>query len=314
MAGQSLLDTMRPFTNAQAEEAGIHHRELGGTAYRRLLPGVYVSAQVPDTVVVRARAALLLAPEKGFVSHVTAGRLWGATHLKDPRIHLAYHGDVRCRADGVLTHRFRQPFATTHRHGLPVTTPEQTFVHCAVRTDLLDLVALGDRLLKREPVSITSIDGLAGFVQGWNGQGRANALRAIPFIRTQVDSVQETYLRLLIVLAGLPEPTVNLRLNHPDGTLRYRLDLAYAANLLAIEYDGRWHEDPEQTLRDLARRQELAEEGWRIEVVRTDDLYRTPELTLARLSQAMRERDVPVPRRTSDTWRRYFVDHLGTVA
>lgn len=311
MAQRLDLDTLRPFTAAQAREAGLHHRILCSDAYRKMFTGVYIDASVPDTIVVRTRAALLVAPARATVSHATAARLWGATNVKDSRIHLAYTRDVHSRTDGILTHRFKEPFATCHRHGLPVTTPEQTFVHCAVGLDLVDLVALGDRLVKRGPDAVTTVEGLRTYAEMWHRQGGVNARRAAELVRPRVDSVSETFLRLLIVLAGLPEPVVNESLLHPDGSVRYRLDLSYPEQLLAIEYDGHWHETPEQVLHDNARRAELTTEGWRFEVVRSDDLYEAPEQTLERLRCAMRERDVPVPHALSHRWRRYFADHAA---
>lgn len=313
MPGHLLLDTRRPFTHAQADDAGIHDRDLAGPAYRKCFSGVYVAADVPDTVVVRTRAALLVAPSKGTVSHLTAARLWGG-HLRDPRIHLSYTRDVRTRVDGILTHRFLGEFAVCRRHGLPVTTPDQTFVHCAVKLDLIDLVAFGDRLVKRGATALTSVAALDAYAEMWQGQGGANARRAVRFIRPNVDSVPETHLRLLIVLAGLPEPTVDIHVRRVDGTIRYRLDMGYEEHRLAIEYDGRWHEEPDQARADEARRSELADEGWRFEVVRSDDLYERPAVTLLRLAAAMRERDVPTPPRLSDRWHRYFAGHTAIVA
>jgi hypothetical protein len=47
--------------------------------------------------------------------------------------------------------------------------------------------------------------------------------------------------RMLLVLAGLPEPTVNLIIRNPDGSWRMRFDLSYPGLKLIIEYDGRQH-------------------------------------------------------------------------
>ena len=63
----------------------------------------------------------------------------------------------------------------------------------------------------------------------------------------RVDSVPETALRLLMVLAGLPEPAGG----HPypmtpTESIRYRIDLGFEGVRLAIEYDGRWHDTDEQ--------------------------------------------------------------------
>lgn len=307
-----LFENAQPFTIAQAVEAGISKRVLLGPAYRRLRSGVYVSAEVPDSVVLRTRAALLVAPEKGVVSHSTAGRLWGATHLTDPRIHLAYTRDVRGTLDGIKCHRFREPFSVCHRRGLLVTTPDQTFVHCALGLGLLDQVALGDRLVKHGPDAVTSVASLKGFSEMWSGQGGHNARRAADLVRAGVDSVPETHLRLLIVLGGLPEPELDVRLFHDDGTLRRRFELAFRTEQLAIEYDGRWHDAPEQQSLDLARREELGAEGWRFELVRAEDLYDDPEWTLHRLWGAMRDRGIHVPAVLSSRWQRHFSKHLLT--
>ena len=45
----------------------------------------------------------------------------------------------------------------------------------------------------------------------WSGRGAKFAVEgAARYVRNGVDSVHETRLRMLLVLAGLPEPTVNL--------------------------------------------------------------------------------------------------------
>jgi hypothetical protein len=60
------------------------------------------------------------------------------------------------------------------------------------------------------------------------------------------------------VLAGLPEPRVNLIIRGRDGGWLRRYDLAYEHFRLIIEYDGRQHaEDTQQWLTDIFRREEL---------------------------------------------------------
>jgi hypothetical protein len=75
----------------------------------------------------------------------------------------------------------------------------------------------------------------------WSGRGCRVARRAASLAREGVDSPQETRLRLLLVLAGLPEPHVNLIIRGRDGSWRRRYDLAYEQLRLIIEYDGRQH-------------------------------------------------------------------------
>ena len=65
--------------------------------------------------------------------------------------------------------------------------------------------------------------------------------RAAGLARKDVDSPTETRLRLLLVLAGPPEPTVNMILRARDGSWRRRYDLAYEEFWLIIKNDGRQH-------------------------------------------------------------------------
>jgi hypothetical protein len=105
-----------------------------------------------------------------------------------------------------------------------------------------------------------------------------------------MDSPQESRLRLLLVLAGLPEPTVNLIIRGRDGSWRRRYDLAYQHVRLIIEYDGRQHvEDSRQWLTDIFRREELDQMRWRLVIVTSEGIYRDPLRTLGRVRDALLE-------------------------
>jgi hypothetical protein len=118
----------------------------------------------------------------------------------------------------------------------------------------------------------------------------------------------ESRLRLLLVLAGLPEPEVNVILRDSDGEWSMRFDLCYRELKLIIEYDGRQHaESIKQWKRDSRRREALDHMGWRVIVVDRDDLYVNPGETLDRICDVIQERTGRRPRlaRTAE-WRRHF--------
>lgn len=116
----------------------------------------------------------------------------------------------------------------------------------------------------------------------------------------------ETRLRMLIVLAGLPEPVVNHKILWPDGTVRFRFDLSFPDAGLVIEYDGWQHVDSKgQWSSDIGRREWMDGNGWRIVVVIAKDLHRTPGATLHRITAAMRDRGMRIPR-LREEWRRHF--------
>lgn len=118
----------------------------------------------------------------------------------------------------------------------------------------------------------------------------------------------ETRLRMLIVLAGLPEPEVNHRLRDARGRVLARLDLSYPHLKLIVEYDGRQHlDDPAQVKRDRVRREYFDDEEWRILVVTSEGIYREPEHTLLRVRRQLVARGCPgVPRQPAEAWRPHF--------
>jgi very-short-patch-repair endonuclease len=302
-AMHSAFDPTRPFTFAEGIAVGIGPRALRGRQYRKVFPGVYVAAHIPDTLVVRCRAALRVLPSDAVFSHHTAARLWAGSAPDDPNLHVSFLRPVSSRLPGIKIHRFTQQFASHRRHGLPVTSPEQTVIHLTRPLDLVELVACADQLVRRK---VTSPQDLVVAAGRWTGQGAALARQAGLLSREAVDSVTETKVRLLMVLAGLPEPVVNHKIRRADGTVEYRLDLSFPDHLLAIEYDGRWHDDPEQRLLDEARREELGRRGWRFVVLHAEDIFETPDETLARLHLELAQRGIPVPAVLDDAWRRHF--------
>jgi very-short-patch-repair endonuclease len=75
------------------------------------------------------------------------------------------------------------------------------------------------------------------------------------------ESVQESRLRVRLVLAGLPRPVTQFVVER-DGRFVARLDLAWPDLRVAVEYDGLWHGDPEQFHRDRRRLNRLLGEDW----------------------------------------------------
>lgn len=167
----------------------------------------------------------------------------------------------------------------------------------------MDLVVLGDSLVRARR---TTPSALVEAAATYAGKARRLAGRAASLVREGVDSPMESRVRMLMVLAGLPEPVVNHTVRWPDGRVRWRFDLSFPAVGIVIEYDGRQHaESDEQWDRDIDRREWMDGNGVRLVVVRSKDIYRTPARTLSRITAVMRSRGMRVPR-LADEWRRHF--------
>lgn len=300
------LDTRRPFTRADAVRAGIDPKILRTSRFRRIFRGVFVAAGVSDTPAVRAEAALLLHPPRAFISHTTAASLRGLPVPVDPMVHVTVpvDRDRRLRPE-IRNHVTWRSTRVTTLRGLRVSDPFQMFVELASMLALVDLVVVGDALVK---LLGCSPERLVEECRSSHAQHAATALRAARYVRAEVDSPMETRLRMLIVLAGLPEPVVNHKIRDVDGRVLRRLDLSYPELRLIVEYDGRHHIERIGTWdSDLERREEFDEDGWRILVVTARGIYRQPERTLERIRRTLRSLGCPgVPRQLSDAWRAHF--------
>jgi hypothetical protein len=301
-----VLDVCRPFSRAQARAAGIRLREILGPEFHRILYDSYVSATVPITTRLRARAALDISVPGSYISHQTAAELWGGLVPACSDVHVTVPGEApRTRRQGIKAHSTRGSTKTSTLQGLAIASPTQTFLDLACSLDLVELVVLGDSLVKAKRVTP---EDLVAAASEWVGNGVVRARRAARFARKGVDSPKETRLRMLLVLAGLPEPTVNVIIRNPDGSWRMRFDLSYPGLKLIIEYDGRQYaENSGQWRRDLSRREELDGLGWRLIVVTSDDLRDAPEAVLNRVRDALIDRGaVGIRRRFKTEWMRYF--------
>jgi hypothetical protein len=301
------FDTCQPFSRAEARAAGLTAEMLLSKRFHKIFWDTYISRDVRITQLVRAKALIRLVPPESYISHHTAAELWGAAPPADVATHITPPSACgRLVRQGVRSHYRKYPAQTTLRKGLPISTPEQTFLDlAAVGVGLVDLVVVADGMIR---AGHTSAERLVEATEQWNGKGCRMARRAASLAREGVDSPQETRLRLLLVLAGLPEPRVNLIIRGPDGSWRRRYDLAYEHLRLIIEYDGRQHaEDAQQWLTDIFRREELDRIRWRLVIVTSEGIFHQPLLTLGRVRDALRACGAIGIRRTfKPEWRLHF--------
>jgi hypothetical protein len=300
------LDVRRPFTRADAVAAGIDPRLLRGKRFRKIFKGVYISAEVPPSPLHRVEAAVLVHPPGAFASHVSAARVYDVPvpHFADEHVSVLSENDRR-RRPGIKSHVAPRTAAVGTYRGVPVSMPVPMFIQLASMLSLVDLVVVGDALVRRRAFTP---DELVRACSRSRESHAAAALRAAELVRAEVDSPMETRLRLLIVLAGLPEPEVNVKILDANGRVVRRLDLAYRHLKVVVEYDGRQHaEDPRQYDSDIFRREELDRAGWRMVVVTAKGIFQTPEQTLIRVREALRDHGARgLATSLDDEWRSHF--------
>ncbi|MFE7227423.1 DUF559 domain-containing protein [Nocardioides sp. NPDC057577] len=299
------FDLSRPFTRKQALAAGITPNRLRGPGFVRLHTGVFVAADVELTPLIRAEAALTTYADTAFASHATAARISGLPLPALPGEHVTVMAQKdRHRIGGVVCHCALKAEVRTVA-GVRVSLIEQNFVELATLLTLVDLVVVGDHLVRKNP---NGLGRLQRHCAQATGPGAAAARQALAYVRTGVDSPMETRLRMLIVLAGLPEPLVN-KLVGEESELDFRkYDLCWPSIKLIVEYDGRQHvERQEQWESDIDRREKIDDDGWRILVFIAKDIYSTPGNTLDRIHRQLVARRLPgVPTHLSPQWQLHF--------
>ncbi|MBA2508749.1 MAG: hypothetical protein H0V32_08630 [Nocardioidaceae bacterium] len=252
---ESLLG--RPFTIAAAGQHGVSRRVLAGKRFHRLVTGVYVHADVELTVRVWAQAALLVTAPDAVVTGVTGLQVRGVYAGSPWPLRLVSIHPYVVRRPGLAVTRVR----VLPPHDVWLADPAHCLLAaCRAGLDLVDAVAAGDALVHRGHCDLAS---LTDCLRAGRGAGSTQARRVSHLMRARVESPRETYARLLLVLAGLPEPTCNPNLGGDAGFIG-RADLAYPEYAVIVEYDGRQHaEQSAQWERDLDRLDDFEAASWR---------------------------------------------------
>lgn len=292
------------FSVREARLAGVTARRLRGRDLDRPFHSVRTSglelAETPadayerrrfDVVQTARSYAKRMRPGE-FFSHETAALIWDAPlalpakAAHDAHPHVAtYRADSMPRARGVHGHRVDPRLAHVMTHdGLRVTSPASTWAMLG-HLPLYDLVALGDYFVRvwRDDgyfranagmPPLTTIEELDAAVRAGRRVGIRSLRQALPLIRTDSWSRTESWTRLVIVHAGLPEPQLNRDFYDENGVHLACIDLAYPTYKVAIEYHGQFH--GAQYARDIERIDRLRAAGWIVIQVSSTLLFGNP--------------------------------------
>ena len=181
--------------------------------------------------------------------------------------------------------------------GIRISTPARTWLDLARILPLKDLVALGDQLVRRPRPELegrtepwATVPQLAAMLRRHPKlKGIVKARLALELIRPGSDSAPETFLRLALTAAGLPEPELQLRIV-PGDRYSPAADLGYRRQRIAIQYDGGHHLTQEQQSRDNHRDESFNAAGWRYFKFNAVDLADDFRGAARRVRDALRSR------------------------
>lgn len=260
----------QPFIGSEALASGAITRHQLRTRYRRVLPNVYLPVNVEPSLEQRILGAWLWSGRRATIVGAAAARLLGAEWIPDEvPVELAHSSSRSPR--GVLTRRDTLLEGETQTvGGYLVTTPERTAFDIGRRGAVRSAVARLDALARATGFKVDDVLRVA------QCHPRSPGLRgleaALELVDAGAQSPRESYLRLLLIDAGLPRPRTQLPVLGEDGIPFAFLDLGWEDSLVAVEYDGDQHRtDRRQYVKDIRRIETLEGMGWIIVRVVAED-------------------------------------------
>ncbi|WP_156911449.1 hypothetical protein [Arsenicicoccus bolidensis] len=242
----------------------------------------------------------VILPEGVCFSHWTAMRLndlWGPTSWdpdrREPLHVLRTSAAHPTRLPTVADHRARTPPCVRLQNlTVPVVAPEHVFAQLANKLGPLQLVVLGDSVVRWRSGRTKAL--LRGALQpGERGVRRARA--ALEEVREGSNSPEETRARLILADAGFPEPSLNAPIYDADGAFVAFLDLYWEEFKVGYEYNGQWHYASEEQLeRDRRRIERIEATGVQVFVSTKDDRNAMGPVIWG-LRRAMGRRGEPAP-------------------
>lgn len=269
-----------PFVRSDLETIGVTrsvlHSGLRDGSIRQVLRGVYIDAEVPLTIEVRAAAAFRVIAPHHVVVDRTAAWLHGVDAYAGNELDHGVEVDICARRGARHTDRYELNAGERDLRnrdvidigGVAVTTPLRTAMDLGCKLKRREAYAAMNDLARLH--GLNRADFRRELVRYRRRRGVIQMRELTQLVDPRIESPRESWVRLAIHDAALPEPTPQLVV-HLDGR-EFRIDFAYPGARIAVEYDGeQHHSDGAAIIDDDRRREQLRQAGWKFIVVRRGD-------------------------------------------
>jgi Protein of unknown function (DUF559) len=250
----------------------LTRRQLRERSYRRLVQGVYADPSLPLDHRLRCQGVALLLPPGAVIGAHSAAAWHGAPFagVNDPVTVLRSPETLWKGPRGTRVHRTQLNADDVAVQDLvPVTTPLRTAWDVAALESLGTAVAALDAMVRSGALTVGELTTMAD--SGGGRWGVAKVRRAVGLVDPRAESPPESRVRVALAMAGLdPVPQFEVC---EDGLLLARVDFAWPEARLAVEYEGAYHFEESQILRDDARLDRLVAAGWRVIRLSAADLH-----------------------------------------
>jgi very-short-patch-repair endonuclease len=274
-----------PFIGSEAIAQGMNWGALQ-RGHIRIFRDVYVAAGTDISAADRAHCAWLWSRRRGVIAGFGAAALHGSKWVDPSRSIDIYHYN-RHRLAGLSPRAERLADEDVCViTGIPVTTPARTALDLACWYPLTDAVAAVDALARATDLKIADLELLTRASIGRRGIGHAR--QVIGLVDAGAQSPKESWLRTLLIRAGLPRPQTQIPVHDQYGKAVAYLDMGWEELKIAVEYDGDHHRTSRsQYSYDVRRAEMLARRGWLVIRVTAED---SAEGILRRVRDALARR------------------------
>jgi hypothetical protein len=275
------------FIGSQALAEGLLTRKQLTGLYRRVLHNVYADPSLPDDHRTRARGVALVMPPDAAIGGRSAAAWYGAdiSSVTDPVVVVAPRGCSWDGPRGVRVHKTNLSPAEVviDEEGVRLTTAVRTAWDVATLETTLTAVPLLDAMVGDGRLGEQALVAEAVVRRGQWRSGRAADV--FPLVDGRAQSPPESRVRVACVRAGLPRPVPQFVIIE-NGEFLGQVDLAWPEAKVVVEYEGAYHFDGLQIVKDDQRYVRLVVAGWRVIRLSSVDL-RDLDGVVARVAAAL---------------------------
>lgn len=224
------------------------------------------------------------------VSHQSAALLHGLSLLKSLPVDTVTltlpptRRWERLRSAGVVFHCADLPAEHLARlYNLPVTTAARTVVDLARTLPFMDGVVVADSALREEKATKPELGKILDSCANWPGMRQAR--RVVAFADERAGSALESAARVVFDEFGLDPPELQVTIHLPANA--FLVDFFWREHRVIAEADGLAKYTGDKALiAQFQRDRLLRDAGYKVVHFTWQELFKTPELVVARIQQA----------------------------
>ena len=283
-----------PIVGSEALASGALTRGQLRWKYRPIFPDVYLPKHSDRTLEQTTIGAWLWSERRSTITGRAAAALHGAKWVGETApVELLWRNNHPPPGIIARNEAFAADEVVTIR-GLSVATPARTGFDLARHLLGATAVAHLDDLARATRITRRDLINLVDRYPRARGNKRARV--AIDMMDAGAESPKESWLRLVLISAGLPPPTTQILVT--DGPFVAYLDMGWETPMVAVEYDGDHHRlDRSQYVKNIRRAEIVERLGWHVIRVIKED---RPRDIVERVTRALSQRGcTPTPRNRS---------------